>query len=209
MFAAEIRRKRVQQLRAFSKWKWHVDEVFVKVNGKRHYLRRAVDHEGEVLEAVVTKRRNKQAALKSLKKLMKRHSKAENVVTDRFASCRFQRACCYRKTANGQVVQQPRREFIPSFPTTRTRDAAIQAYAKFTEVRRRPLLRLQPLQPGKIASRQRYLQADTHRRSRRVARTWYGIKGSYTGLAKTGSNLSDSTSIATRSPSTAQPIGVS
>ena len=61
MFAAEIRRKRVQQLRAFSKWKWHVDEVFVKVNGNRHYLWRAVDYEGEVLEAVVTKRRNKAA----------------------------------------------------------------------------------------------------------------------------------------------------
>ncbi|WP_170348199.1 IS6 family transposase [Ruegeria atlantica] len=87
-FAAEIRRKRVQQLRAVSKWKWHLDEVFVKVNGKRHYLWRAVDHEGEVLEAIVTKRRNKQAALKFLRKLMKRYGKAENVVTDRFASYR-------------------------------------------------------------------------------------------------------------------------
>ncbi len=86
MFAAEIRRKRCQQLRAFSRWKWHVDEVFVKVNGKRHYLWRAVDHEGEVLEAVVTKRRNKAAALKFLKKLMKRHGCAEEIVTDRFAS---------------------------------------------------------------------------------------------------------------------------
>ncbi len=86
MFASEIRRKRVQQLRAFSKWKWHVDEVFVKVNGKRHYLWRAVDHEVEVLEAVVTKRRNKAAALKFLKKLMKRHGRAEEIVTDRFAS---------------------------------------------------------------------------------------------------------------------------
>ncbi len=86
MFASEIRRKRVQQLRAFSKWKWHVDEVFVKVNGKRHYLWRAIDQEGEVLEAVVTKRRNKQAALKFLKKLMKRHGCAEEIVTDRFAS---------------------------------------------------------------------------------------------------------------------------
>ena len=38
IFAAEIRRKRVQPLRSFSKWKWHVDEVFVKVNGNRHYL---------------------------------------------------------------------------------------------------------------------------------------------------------------------------
>ena len=86
MFAAEIRRKRVQQLRAFSKWMWHVDEVFVKVNGTRHYLWRAVDHEGEVLEAVVTKRRNKTAALKLLKKLMKRHGRAEEIVTDRLAS---------------------------------------------------------------------------------------------------------------------------
>ena len=86
MFAAEIRRRRVQQLRAFSKWKWHVDEVFVKINGKRHYLWRAVDHEGEVLEAVVTKRRNKAAALKFLKKMMKRHGCADEIVTDRFAS---------------------------------------------------------------------------------------------------------------------------
>ncbi len=73
MFAAKISRKRVQQLRAFSKWKWNVDEVFVKVNGNRHYLWRTVDHEGEVLKAIVTKRRNKQAALNFLRKLMKRH----------------------------------------------------------------------------------------------------------------------------------------
>ena len=88
MFASEIRRKSVQQLRSFSKWKWHVDEVFVRVNGKRHYLWRAVDHEGEVLEAVVTKRRNKAAALKFLKKLMKRHGHSEEIVTDRLASYR-------------------------------------------------------------------------------------------------------------------------
>jgi len=46
-------------MRAFSNWRWRVDEVFVKINGEHHYLWRAVDHEGEVLEAVVTKRRNK------------------------------------------------------------------------------------------------------------------------------------------------------
>lgn len=55
MFAAEIRWKRVQQLRAFSKWEWHVDEVFVKVNGDRYYLWWAVDQEGNVLETVVAK----------------------------------------------------------------------------------------------------------------------------------------------------------
>ncbi len=56
----------------------------MKVNGKRRYLWRAVDHEGEVLEAVATKRRNKQAALKFLKKFMQRHGKAEEILTDRF-----------------------------------------------------------------------------------------------------------------------------
>lgn len=88
VFASEIRRKRVQQLRAFSKWQWHVDEVFVKINGERHYLWRAVDHEGEVLESVVTKRRNKRAALKMLRKLMRRYGKPEVLVTDRFPSYR-------------------------------------------------------------------------------------------------------------------------
>jgi putative transposase len=44
-----------------------VYEVFVKIKGERHYLWRAVDHEGEVLESVVTKRRNKRAALKILR----------------------------------------------------------------------------------------------------------------------------------------------
>ena len=88
MFASEIRRRRIQQLRAFSRWKWHVDEVFVKVNGQRHYLWRAVDHEGEVLESVVTKRRNRRAALKMLRKLMRRYGQPEVLVTDRFPSYR-------------------------------------------------------------------------------------------------------------------------
>jgi putative transposase len=43
MFAAEIRRKRIQNLRAFSNWQWHLDEVLVKINGETHYLWRAVD----------------------------------------------------------------------------------------------------------------------------------------------------------------------
>ena len=42
MFTAEIRRKRVQQMRAYSNWRWHLDEVYVKINGEQHYLWRAV-----------------------------------------------------------------------------------------------------------------------------------------------------------------------
>ena len=85
MFAAEIRRRRVAGLRS-SRWRWHLDEVFVKVNGVQHYLWRAVDHEGEVLEAFVTKTRDRQAALKFLKKLMKRHGHPDELVTDRLRS---------------------------------------------------------------------------------------------------------------------------
>jgi putative transposase len=63
IFAAEIRRSRVQTMRHFRHRRWHLDEVFVKINGVKHDLWRAVDHEGEVLESFVTKRREKKAAL--------------------------------------------------------------------------------------------------------------------------------------------------
>ena len=54
----------------------------MKINGEKHYLWRAIDHEGEVLESFVTKSRNKKAALKFLKKPLKRHGPADEIVTD-------------------------------------------------------------------------------------------------------------------------------
>jgi putative transposase len=83
IFAAEIRKRRVEHMRAYPQWRWHLDEVFVKVNGKLCYLWRAVDHEGEVLEAVVTARRDKAAALKLLKRIMKKYGLPQSIVTDR------------------------------------------------------------------------------------------------------------------------------
>jgi putative transposase len=62
-FATEIRKKRLGR---HSNWQLYLDEVFVKINSERFYLWRAVDHEGEVLECFVTKRRNKAAAKKFL-----------------------------------------------------------------------------------------------------------------------------------------------
>jgi putative transposase len=88
MFAAEIRRKLAQQLRAWPQWQWHMDEMFVKVRGETHYLWRAVDHEGEVLEAYVTKARNRKAALKFLRRAMKRYGRPDVFVTDRLRSYR-------------------------------------------------------------------------------------------------------------------------
>ena len=88
MFAAEIRRNRASRMRAHSNWQWHLDEVFVKINGETHYLWRAVDHEGEVLESYVTKRRDRKAALKFLRKSMQRHGQPHIIVTDKLRSYR-------------------------------------------------------------------------------------------------------------------------
>ncbi|MEQ8934129.1 MAG: IS6 family transposase [Silicimonas sp.] len=85
MFAAEIKKRRVAGMKS-SRWRWHLDEMFVKINGERHYLWRAVDHEGEVLESFVTKTRDKKAALKFLKKAMRKHGQPEVIVTDRLRS---------------------------------------------------------------------------------------------------------------------------
>lgn len=73
-------------MRQVTQWRWHLDEVFVRIRGENHYLWRAVDHEGEVLEAYVTKKRDKVAALKFLRKAMKRYGNPQVVVTDKLRS---------------------------------------------------------------------------------------------------------------------------
>ena len=87
MFAAEVRKRRIHN-QSYSRWRWHLDEVFVKINGETHYLWRAVDHEGEVLEVFVTKRRDRKAALKVLKRAMKQYGQPKVIVTDRLRSYR-------------------------------------------------------------------------------------------------------------------------
>ena len=72
--------------REYPRCRWHLDEAFVKVNGKLCYLWRAVDHEGEVLESVVTAKRDKAAALRFLKRTMKKYGRLWCVVTDGFCS---------------------------------------------------------------------------------------------------------------------------
>lgn len=88
MFATEVRERRVSYMRGFRHWRWHLDEVFVKINGETHYLWRAVDHEGEILESYVTKSRDKKAALAFMKKALKRHGSPERITTDGLKSYR-------------------------------------------------------------------------------------------------------------------------
>jgi len=82
LIAANLRRRRLPPT-----GRWHLDEMVVKISGQRMYLWRAVDDEGEVLDVLVQKRRNKVAALKLLRRLLKNQGiHPEVIVTDGLAS---------------------------------------------------------------------------------------------------------------------------
>lgn len=100
-FAADIRRQRINRVRGFRHWRWHLDEMYVRLNGEMVYLWRAVDHEGEVLESFVTRTRDKAAALKFIKKALKRHGRTEAIVTDGLRSY---------KTAMAELGNQQKQE---------------------------------------------------------------------------------------------------
>jgi len=87
-FAHKIRKRRLEGMKHSPQWQWHLDEVFVKIRGQTHYLWRAVDHEGEVLESFVTKTRDKASALKFMRKAMRRYGNPKVVVTDKCPSYR-------------------------------------------------------------------------------------------------------------------------
>ena len=177
IFAIEIRKKRTDRIRAFSGWRWHLDEVFVKINGERHYLWRAVDHEGEVLEAFVSKKRDCQAVLKFLRKLMKRSGRPDAIVTDRLRSLPsgFARAGRIRSATSRPLAEQSGGEFTPAVPATRTRHAPFQADAKPPEIRRCSFFHLQPLQSATTPLLTGQFQAQPRRRARPVASARGGL----------------------------------
>ena len=80
-FCLKIRKDRINCTRSYSNWQWYLNESFVKINGETHYRWRAVDHEGEVLESIVTKRHDRRAALKFLKKTMKSYGNPYVIAT--------------------------------------------------------------------------------------------------------------------------------
>ncbi|QUD90301.1 IS6 family transposase [Phenylobacterium montanum] len=84
LIAANLRRRRSPPT-----GRWHLDEMVVKIAGRRMYLWRAVDDEGEVLDVLVQKRRNKHAALKLLRRLLKNQGiHPESITTDKLAAYR-------------------------------------------------------------------------------------------------------------------------
>ena len=78
MIAADLRKRRMKPHTT-----WHLDEVYLKIDGRMVYLWRAVDAEGEVLDVLVQSKRNKHAALKLMRKLLKKYAFVpERLVTD-------------------------------------------------------------------------------------------------------------------------------
>jgi transposase-like protein len=78
MIAADLRKRRQKPHTT-----WHLDEVYLKIDGQMVYLWRAVDAEGEVLDVLVQSKRNKHAALKLMRKLLKKYAFVpERLVTD-------------------------------------------------------------------------------------------------------------------------------
>ncbi len=83
MFAAEIHRKRVQEMRTILRLAMALGRGIREIEGEAHYFWRVVDHEGEVLKSYVTKHRDRKAALKFLRCSMKRHGQPEVIVTEK------------------------------------------------------------------------------------------------------------------------------
>ena len=127
-------------MRGCPQWRWHLDEAFVKVNGKLCYLWRAVDHEGEVLEAVVTARRDKAAALKFLKRIMKKYGHPRKVVTDRLPRlfCGDEGDWQCRPAGGRSRAQQSRGELASAISTTRARHAAFSKHEDAAEIQFSP-----------------------------------------------------------------------
>src|SRR5271166_183300 len=144
MFAAEIRKRRVAHTRGYPQWRWHLDEVFVKVNGKLCYLWRAVDHEGEILQAGVTARRA--AALK----LSMDHEEVRPAAEDRHRRAlllfRSDERAGQRRSARGRwPPQQSGGEFSSAVSTTRAGDAAVSKHEDAAEVQLGSLPGPQPI----------------------------------------------------------------
>jgi putative transposase len=171
MFAAEIRKRRAAHTRGYPQWRWHLDEAFVKINGKLCYLWRAVDHEGEVLEAVVTSKRNKAAALKLLKRIMKKYGRPRAIVTDglrAYSAAMREVGNAGRQEVGGRLNNRAENSHQPF--RRRAGDAAVSKYEDGAEIQFGSRPGAQSFQSGAASRRPASLQAETLSRVGRVAR---------------------------------------
>ena len=123
VFARELRRRRHRPTS-----QWHLDEMAVLIGGKRFWLWRAVDDEGEVLDLLVQRRRDKNAAVKLMRNLLRKQGFAPHVlVTDKLRSYGAAKAALGLSARHEQGLRKKSgREFASACATARAQDAALQ-----------------------------------------------------------------------------------
>ena len=192
MFAAEITKRCCDQ-RSYSQWRWHVDEVFVEINGETHDLWRAVDHEGGVLEVFATKRRDRKAAHAFLKRALKRCGQPQAIVTDRHCSCR-----AAMKESGNEAHQATGRWLNNRAETShqpfRRRERAMAKFRSAKSLQNFAAVHAsmqQSFQSGPSPQPPRHLQTEPFRRPGRVAST-RGLNASVRHPWQADSGFSDS-----------------
>ena len=117
---------------------WHLDELFVTLNGRLQYLWRAVDEDGDVLDILVQSRRNRRAAVRFFRKLLKTPRLCPSSTDHRQAS-QLPGSVPWRDAVggplHGSVCEQPRRGLAPTDATTGTPDASLQVGRPSTTLR--------------------------------------------------------------------------
>ena len=135
-YACRLRRRRKRPAD-----KWHLDEVFLTINGRRQYLWRAVDQDGDVLDILVQCRRDAKAAKRLFRKLLKRQCASPRVlVTEKLRSHQAAHRAVMPSVKHRQsrYLNNPGGELAPADPPTRTRHETI------------PHPRLSPTVPGGV-----------------------------------------------------------
>src|SRR5208337_4425946 len=173
MFAAEIRKKRLAHMRGYPQWRWHLDEAFVKVNGKLCYLWRAVDHEGEV--GLGSGRHGEAGQGRGAEVSQAHHEEiwptAERRHRRALLLSRGDERGRHRRSPGGRSsAQQSRREFASAVSTTRTGHAAVSKHEDAAKIQLSSCGGPQPFQSGAPSRHSPGFQTKTSRRVGRVAR---------------------------------------
>ena len=129
LYAKQMRKRKV--------WgdTWHLDEVFCRINGQVHYLWRAVDQDGQVLDILVQRKRNKPAADRFFRKLKKQGYSPRSIVTDKLASYRAPRKVHFPLTRHiTEKWQNNRAE--NSHQVTRMRERKMRKFKSLVQAQR-------------------------------------------------------------------------
>ena len=122
--------------------RWHIDEMMITIGGEAHWLWRAVDNWGDVLETLVQKRRDATAAWRFLRKLMRRWGQPRVVVTDKLRSYNVAlRSDCpstNHRSPIAQAIEQPDRSVTPPYQATRKDHGSVQIPGSCPEISRDP-----------------------------------------------------------------------